>query len=111
MERNKEFTQDLVDFISEHEDFELAGRIFDAICKETINEEGKGDTKKTFVAIAKATAMFLSMCSDMTPDDEKVSTEDFMESYTDVLDLYCFSADADRRMEKEDNANTDEENN
>ena len=111
MKRNEEFTQDLVDFISEHEDLELAERIFNAIGKETLNKEGKGDTKKAFVAIAKATAMFLSMCSDMTPDDEKVSTEDFMESYTDVLDLYCFSADADRKKDREDNANTDEKNN
>jgi len=108
MKRNEEFTQDMVDFISQHEDLELAGRIFNAIGKETLNEDGKGDTKKAFVALAKATAMFLAMCSDMTPEDDKVKTEEFMESYTDVLDFYCFAADADRKMEKEDNAKTDE---
>ncbi len=102
MKRNETFTKEMVDFISEHEDLDLAGRIFNAIGKEALNEEGKGDTKKAFIAIAKATAMFLGMCSDMTPEDGKVSTEDFFESYADVLDFYCFAVDADRRMAKED---------
>lgn len=101
MKRNKTFTQELVDFISEHEDVELAVRIFSAIGRETLDENGECNTKKAFVAIAKATAMFLSMCSNMTPEGGKVSTEEFMESYTDVLDFYCFAADCDRREKKE----------
>ena len=102
MKRNETFTQETVDFITANEDLELAGRIFNAICNEATNEDGKGDTKKTLCAIAKATAMFLGMCSDMTPENAKVRADEFFDPYTDVLDFYCFAADADRITAKED---------
>ena len=100
MKRNEKFTQEMVDFISANEDLELADRIFKAIGDEAIDEQGKGHTKRTFCAIAKATAMFLGMCSDMTPADDKMSAQDFFESYADVLGFYCFAFDADRVMKK-----------
>ena len=102
MKRNETFTQQTVDFITANEDLELAGRIFAAICKEAINEEGKGDTKKTFCALAKASAMFLGMCSNLTPEDDKMRADEFFDPYTEVLDFYCFAADTDRIMANED---------
>lgn len=108
MKRNETFTQQTVDFITANEDLELAGRIFDAICKEAINEEGKGDTKKTFCALAKATAMFLGMCSNLTPEDNKVRADEFFDPYTDVLDFYCYAVDTDSVMAQEDAENKQE---
>ena len=101
MKRNETFTQQTVDFITANEDLDMAFRIFNAICNEAMNEKGEGDTKKTFCAIAKATAMFLAMCSDMTPVCAKVRADEFFDPYTDVLDFYCFAADTDRITDKE----------
>lgn len=111
MTRNETFTQDVVDFIGQYEDPDLVERMSEAMMKAALNGGENGDTRKTLCAIAKATAMLFCMWSKQTPKDRRLSASDIFGAYADVLDLYCFAYDYDRKILKEDRkeqTNTDE---
>jgi hypothetical protein len=89
MKANKEFTQELVDFIGENEDAQVNERLCDAVLNALTDENGKGNSRKAFCALAKVTSVFMKMWGEAT----KHTATEMMESYTDVLDFYCFAAD------------------
>lgn len=91
MKRNEEITQELVNFIAENEDCELNDHLCEVVGKALTDENGIGDNKKAFCALAKVTSVFMKMWANMTPEN-RTATE-MMESWTDVLDFYCLLAD------------------
>lgn len=90
MKPNKEFSQELVDLIEEQEDGATIEKVSKAVLDAVLDKNGKGDSHKTFMALAKTTSMFLKMWANMAKHED---TSEMFDSYTDVLDFYCFLAD------------------
>ena len=93
------FSEATVKFIAKYEDKELNGKMMDAVIDAAVGKDGKGDTRKTMVAIAVATSVFLKMCADNAKGDETMTALDYSEPFSEILRFYCMGLD---HSEKED---------
>ncbi len=87
------FSEATVDFIANYEDRELNDKMMDAITNAAIGESGKGDTRKTMIAIASATAVFLKMCATNAKSDEQITALYCSEPFSEILRFYCMGMD------------------
>lgn len=92
-EREILFTQDTLDFIEAHEDTQLNNDILEAIIEAATGENDKGDMRKTMIAIAAATAVFLKMCAERPTNDTPLTTLDYSKVYGYILNFYCMKMD------------------
>ena len=92
-EKETLFTQDTIDFIEAHEDTQLNNDIMEAIIETATGENDKGDTRKTMIAIAAATAVFLKMCAENATSDTPLTALDYSKVYGYILNFYCMKMD------------------
>jgi 6-phosphogluconate dehydrogenase len=85
------FTDEALKFIDENEDRKLNDDIMDAVSRVATGKNGKGNTRKTMIAIAAAAAVFLKMCANMS--DEKLTALDYSEPFSEILRFYCMKLD------------------
>lgn len=87
------FSEETVKFIDENEDKKLNNDIMDAVLKASTGENGKGNTRKTMIAIAAVAAAFLKMCAEKATGDEKRTALDYSEPFGEILRFYCMVMD------------------
>lgn len=87
------FTDETLKFIDENEDLLLNENMMDAVTKVATGKNGKGNTRKTMIAIAVSAAVFLKMCADINKSDEKMTALDYSEPFNEILRFYCMKLD------------------
>lgn len=91
--KNFLFTEDTVEFIEENEDKKFNNDIMDAVLKVATAKNGKGDTRKTMIALAAVSAAFLKICADKSTGDEKMTALEWSEPFGEILRFYCLTMD------------------
>lgn len=89
----KEIVEDIEKFLDEDLSAELLGVIVNTALK---HGNGKGSTQKTFVSLAHATAMLLSVFIMMAKDqneDFHGNVQDLGEDYNEFFKVFCFLCD------------------
>ena len=91
------FRKEIVEDIEKFLDEDLSAKLLDVIGKTALEHgNGKGSTQKTFVSLAHATAMLLSMFTRMAKDqneDFHGNVQDLGEDYNEFLKAFCFLCD------------------
>jgi hypothetical protein len=87
------FTEETVKFVDEHEDAKLNSDVLEAIINAAIGEKESGDTPKTMIAIAAATAVFLKMCGNKAKCKKPVTALDYSKLFIEILRLQCMKLD------------------
>ena len=87
------FTDEALKFIDENEDRKLNDDIVDAVARVATGKNGKGNTRKTMIAIAAAAAVFLKMCAENATGDKPLTALDYSEPFSEILRFYCMKLD------------------
>ena len=87
------FTDDNIEFIEENEDRKLNIDIIEAIVKVAKGENGKGNTRKTIIAIASAAAVILKTCADKATSDKPLTALDYSQLFSEILRYFCLMLD------------------
>ena len=87
------FSEETVKFIDENEDKKFNNDIMDAFLKVATAKNGKGDTRKTMIALAAVSAVFLKMCAEKSTGDERRTAIDYSEPFGEILRFYCMIMD------------------
>ena len=87
------FSEETVKFIDENKDEKLNNDIMDAVLKVATAKNGKGDTRKTMIALAAVAAAFLKMCAEKSTGDERMTALDWSEPFGEILRYYCMVMD------------------
>lgn len=100
-----EIMKEIVDFIDEYEDPELANRIYKASLTEAVDDEGKGDINKTFVALASVVSQFIKMSVKIAKRDchEEFTHKQLSDNFHKILDAYCQIADLEEEINRKEN--------
>ena len=93
-----EFDDDIVNYIEEYEDSELAHRMFFAAMNEAVDQNDRADTRKTFVALASMVGKFLKMCGMKSSDDEPLTCEELGAVFSDMLNVFCVVNDVETKL-------------
>lgn len=104
-----EIPAETVDFIDEFEDPELAHRIYKAALTEAVDDEGKGDLNKTFVALASVVNQFIKLSVKIAKRDchEEFTHKQLSDNFHKVLDAFAQVADLETEInEKNDDHDT-----
>lgn len=104
-----EIPAEVVDFIDEYENPELAQRIYKAALTEAADDEGKGDLRKTFVGLASAVSQFIKLSVKIAKCDchEEFTHKQLSDNFHKILDAYCQIADLETEInEKEESHDT-----
>jgi hypothetical protein len=92
-EKDYLFSEETVEFIEENEDKQLNNDIMDAFLKAATDENGKGDTRKTMIALAAVSAAFLKMCAEKSTDEDNMTALGWSEPFSEILRFYCLAMD------------------
>lgn len=87
------FTDETIKFIDENEDLLLNDNMMDAVVRVSTGKNGKGNTRKTMIAIAVAAASFLKMCANISTSDKNMTALDYSEPFSEILRFYCMKLD------------------
>lgn len=92
-----ELRQQVADNINDQLDREMAGRILDGITKAIIDPKtDKGNSKKGFINLSYAVAMFLNMFTRIQPKVDipiPFTCEQLGDEFADHLDAFCCMQD------------------
>lgn len=100
-----EIPAETVDYIDEFEDPELAHRIYKAALTEAVDDEGKGDINKTFVALASVVNQFIKMSVKIAKRDchEEFTHKQLSDNFHKILDAFAQVADLETEINEKEN--------